>query len=68
MLSRRGLKAEDGYEQGGIVADLADGGGDLGVVGLADENRHTATGLAFRKATSGRSAAGHGQAELFDLP
>src|ERR1039458_10896982 len=31
------LQAEDGQEQAGIVFDLPDGGGDLGVAGVADE-------------------------------
>ena len=31
------LEAEDGDEQGDVVLDLADGGGDLGAAGLADE-------------------------------
>ena len=37
VLVMRGSQAEDGQEQGGVVLDLADGGGDLGVAGLADE-------------------------------
>jgi hypothetical protein len=31
------LEAEDGQEQGDVVFDAADGGGDLVVAGLADE-------------------------------
>lgn len=33
----RGLDAEDGEEQAGIVLDPADGGGDFPVSGVADE-------------------------------
>src|SRR5947209_1430094 len=35
--SLRGLEAEDGQEQVVVVFDLADGGGDLAVSGLADQ-------------------------------
>ena len=38
-----GLEAEDGQEQVVVVFDLADGGGDLAVSGLADQPDHEVT-------------------------